>query len=288
MKLKVAIIQASTKRNDLDHNFRVTEKLILRARKKGARIACTPECMMDGYAFDTDEFQLEPVKYCIDPGKSKHYEKLKELARRTRIFIIVGMSLVETGGVYRNAALVFDPHGHEVGRYFKAHSTYENMEATFYRHGDEFPVFTLDVDGLQVRIGLMICYDRQVPEVARILRVNGAEIIFNPAATGNFSRGWNTRLVQTRGYENNCYVVSVNHAAPRINGRSFAVDPSGKVIARCHRKQCVKIVTIDLGKTREGTKILGTRRPSIYSDLVKPSKIKAGTGKGTGNGSGSK
>lgn len=161
---------------------------------------------------------------------------------------------------------MFGPDGKEACRYAKVHSTFGNIEARFYRHGESFPVFNVDGAG----VGIMICYDRQLPETARLLRLNGAGVILNPAATGNFSRGWNTRLLQTRAYENGCFVVSVNHAFPRLNGRSLACDPGGKVIARCPPWECEKVVSLDIEQVHEKASILHTRRQSVYGGLLDP------------------
>ncbi len=268
LKVKVGIIQVATKRLDLEANYARAKILIKKAADRGARIVCTPECMLDGYAFDKPAFQEEPGRYCVDPANSVYTRGFMDLAKALGIYIIACMSAMD-GTARRNAAIVYNPDGTEGGRYFKVHSTHGNKEATFYKHGEQYPVFHADIDGGDVPFGVMICYDRQLPEPARILRVNGAKIIFNPAATGNFAMGWNTRLMQTRAYENKCYVVSVNHAWPRINGMSLACSPAGKVIARCMPWETVKVVSLTMDDVERKAKDIKTRRPTTYNDLLK-------------------
>jgi N-carbamoylputrescine amidase len=111
-----------------------------------------------------------------------------------------------------------------------------------------------------------------MPESARALAIAGAEIIFNPSATGNFARSWNTRLLQTRAYENKSFIVSVNMAWPRINGRSIAISPTGKILKRCGFRETVQIISLDLFQARKNRKHLNTRRPSVYSNLVQPTQ----------------
>jgi predicted amidohydrolase len=115
----------------------------------------------------------------------------------------------------------------------------------------------------------MICYDRQLPEPARILRVKDASVIFNPSATNNFAARWNTPLLQTRAYENKCYVVSVNHAFPRLCGLSLVTDPNGRVVKRLPPWQTVRVVTLDLDLVARKQKALLTRRPSTYQALLR-------------------
>ncbi|MHA1369479.1 MAG: carbon-nitrogen hydrolase family protein [Promethearchaeota archaeon] len=270
--LKVGIIQIRTRKLDLDWNYKNCIKMIEKAVKSGARVVCTPECMLDGYSFDDQRFQREPEKYCVDPGNSEYYQGFKSLAERTRVCLLIGMSIKEESNdvAYRNAVVVFGPDGKEVGHYYKVHSTFNNLEARFYKHGEHYPVFDLHLDGFEkpVKIGVMICYDRQLPEPARILRIKGACIIFNPSATCNFNRDWNTHLIQTRAYENKCYVVSVNHAFPRMNGLSFASNPNGKVIMRCPPWNCIRIINLNLELFGNNKPALMTRRPTTYSEIL--------------------
>ncbi|NMC05519.1 MAG: carbon-nitrogen hydrolase family protein [Candidatus Lokiarchaeota archaeon] len=270
-RVKVGLLQPATRKRDLEHNLTLLESLATQAARRGACIACTPECMLDGYSFDDPEFQADPARYCIEIDGSKRDRACRDLAKRLGIHLIVGMSTMEAGTppVYRNAAVLYDAGGQNRGIYFKMHSTSGNLEASFYKAGEAFPVFDVNLDGVETRIGIMICYDRQIPEVARALRVNGAEIIFNPSATNNFARGWNTRLLQTRAYENKCFVVSINHALPRLCGRSMVANSSGSVITRLAAWQQVRVVELDLDAVRSGEKDVNTRRPAMYGDLVR-------------------
>jgi predicted amidohydrolase len=270
-RVRVGLIQANTRKLDLDYNLHVLETMARKAVARGASIICTPECMLDGYSFNDPAFQTDPSRYCLDIETSTHARACKEIASSLGVHVIAGMSIVDQGlpEIYRNAAILITPGGVVAGAYYKAHSTSGNIEANFYRPGDAFPVFDVTLGDVATRIGIMICYDRQIPEVARALRVNGAEIIFNPSATNNYRAGWNTRLLQTRAYENKCFVVSVNHARPRSCGRSVVLNPSGRVVARLPPWQHVTIVELDVGEARAREKDIATRRPGIYGDLVR-------------------
>lgn len=269
LQIKVGIVQPNTIQMDLDQNSVQSIRLIRTVAKKGAQIICTPECMLDGYSFEKPEFQAHPEKYCV-PLSSPYCGQFQKLAQELHLYLILGLSLQEAPQIRRNAALLITPGGEIQGYYSKIHSTLKNMEAIFYAHGTDYPIFPIRINNIDIKIGIMICYDRQMPECARNLAIHGAEIIFNPAATGNFRAAWNTHLIQTRAYENKVYIVSVNHAWPRINGLSFITSPNGKVIKRLPPWQSIGVQTLNIDEVRKKRKDLHTRRPSTYQGLLDP------------------
>ncbi len=289
-KIKIGIIQVNTERCNIEKNANKAIDLIKEAHQKGAQIVCTSECMLDGYGFDSEEFKAHPEKYAFT-AKSEIVQRFFDLAKELGIYLALGLSLkapkhdptdsnkrenTNESSPYRNCVLLVGPDGKERGKYYKIHSTFQNYEADFYEHGTETPVFNLDLNNSPVKVGFMICYDRQMPETARMLKIKGAEIIFNPVATGNFKSRWfphwNTRLMRTRAYENDVFIVSVNHAAPRLTGHSLVVDPKGKRIKTLSRWQQAKVVEINLNKIEDSGHHLYTRRPSVYSSLLEDSK----------------
>ena len=193
--LNVGIAQINTIKCDLQRNANSAEVIIRKAADKGADIVCTPECMLDGYGFDDDRFQGVPNKYCLSV-ESPYIQRFLKLANPLNVYLILGLSFkekvtnradgIDDKEIFRNAAILIDPKGCVVGKYFKMHSTYKNLEASFYSHGEKAPVFEIKVRGQTIPIGIMICYDRQMPETARMLSLKGAKVIFNPVATGNF------------------------------------------------------------------------------------------------------
>lgn len=268
--LNVGIIQMGTRKLDLAYNFAKSCRLIRAAARKGAHVVVTPECMLDGYSFDHPVFQAHPEQYAIaiDDDRVRQY---CDIARECACALVIGVSLQEyiDGSLqYRNAALFIDQTGRLQGTFVKAHSTYDDAEFHFYRHGEDYPIFHCQVGEEDVPVGIMICYDRQLPEPARILRVKGALVIFNPSATMNFATRWNTRLLQVRAYENGCYVVSVNHAFPRLCGFSLVADPRGRVVKRLVPWQTVKVIKLNLNAVTDRQQAMLTRRPSTYKDLL--------------------
>jgi N-carbamoylputrescine amidase len=124
-------------------------------------------------------------------------------------------------GTPRNSVSLIDRHGDIVLTYAKVHTCEFDFEAAV-TPGDGFPVCLLDAEQGPVKIGFMICFDREFPESARILMLEGAELILTPNACTLDEH----RLIQfkTRAYENMVGVAMTNYAAPRNNGHSVAFD----------------------------------------------------------------
>lgn len=268
--IRVGLIQVGTKKLDLEYNFAQSCKLIRAAARKGAQILVTPESMLDGFAIREKEFQTNPQKYCLTIDDD-HIQQYCSLAAELHCNLMLGLSLREVDErivIYRNAVLFINNRGELQGKYIKIHTEYNDTEFRFYKHGEEYPIFNCPIGEDIVPIGVMICYDGFLPEVARILRVKGAHIIFNPAASTKFLTGWATRLAKVRAFENRCFVIGINHAYPRFCGYSFVVNPLGRVIKRLMPWPSACVVNLNLDLIEKGQKGLMTRRPSTYQELL--------------------
>ena len=123
----------------------------------------------------------------------------------------------------KNSLFVYDRHGDLVLQYAKVHTCDFGEEACLGR-GEEFRAADLDTAAGTVRIGAMICYDREFPESARVLMLQGAEIVLVPNACPMELN----RLAQlrARAYENMMGLATCNYPAghPDCNGHSSAFD----------------------------------------------------------------
>lgn len=163
-------------------------------------------------------------------------ESFRDAARRHAVAVVVTY-LQRWPGAPRNAATVVDRRGRDVLTYAKVHTCDFNPAEAAFTPGDAFPVADLDTAAGTVRVGVMICYDREFPESARELMLGGAELILTP----NACELTDDRVGQfrARAFENMVAVAMANYPAPRWNGRSCAFDgmvaaePDGP--ARDHR-----------------------------------------------------
>ena len=146
----------------------------------------------------------------------------RDLARELQMAIAITY-LERWEGAPRNSVSIIDRHGAIVLTYAKVHTCDFDYPEAACTPGDAFSVCTLDTAQGPVRVGAMICYDREFPESARILMLQGAEIIVTPNSCeleanclGQF---------RTRATENMVGAAMANYAAPQDNGHSVAFHP---------------------------------------------------------------
>jgi predicted amidohydrolase len=234
--IRVGLIQMDARLYDKAYNLARAEKLILEAAARGAKIVCTPEAAVQGYprvdlppktSADDPPIAAERAKILAAaetiPGPAT--ERFAALAKELGIWIVFGMD-ENRGGKLFNTAILMNPQGEIAGTFSKVHL--QNwMLASGVNHGDSFPVWEIEVGGVKVKVGIEICYDIQHPESTRELALGGAEIVFNPYCTDDFSRPLLVHLYQTRALENRLFIVRVNYGAPRNTGTSSILDYEG-------------------------------------------------------------
>src|SRR5699024_7517921 len=133
----------------------------------------------------------------------KSVQRIKEIAKTNEIGIIIGMPELYKGHVY-NSALFIDPTGELVNVYRKTHLF--DYEKQWFTAGDSCPVFDTPFG----KVGLMITYDIEFPEVARILTVKGAQLILVLAANMVPYQKYQNIYLRTRAMENHVYVAISN------------------------------------------------------------------------------
>ena len=220
--LKVALLQMTACGNDLAANQVKGERFCRRAKAMGADIALFPEMWSVGMTFFDPHLPGDLERWQAQAISRDHpfVVRFCHLARELNLAIALTY-LERWPGAPRNSVSLIDRHGRLLLTYAKVHTCEFDVEAAL-TPGDAFPVCALDTEPCEVKIGLMICYDREFPESARILMLHGAELILTP----NACRLDAHRLSQfkTRAYENMVGVAMTNYAAPQNNGHSVAYD----------------------------------------------------------------
>jgi predicted amidohydrolase len=220
--IKIALLQMTACGNDQNANQAKGEAFCRQASEMGADIALFPEMWNIGYNFYNPSQQnareiWQAQAISQDDSFVTHF---KVLAKELKMAIALTY-LERWHDAPRNSVSLIDRHGEIVMTYAKVHTCDFDMEAAL-TPGDDFYVCTLDTDKGDVKIGAMICYDREFPESARILMLKGAELILTPNACtledhriGQF---------KARAFENMVGVAMTNYAAPQNNGHSIAFD----------------------------------------------------------------
>jgi len=206
--------------------------------------------------------------------------------------IVVPVYEEEMTGLYFNTASVIDADGRFLGKYRKHHIPQVApgfWEKFYFTPGDTgYPVFQTRY----AKVGVYICYDRHFPEGARILGLNGAEIVFNPSATVAGLSEYLWELEQpAHAVANGYFVGAINRvgvekpwAIGEFYGKSYFCNPRGKIIAQASRdKDEVVVADLDLdmiAEVRKTWQFFRDRRPDSYEPLVSQAGKSATAGKG--------
>lgn len=175
---RVALLQAPPGPPNPDENLTRGVALCRRAQALQADVALFPEMWSVGYHSLTELEGWESLAVPIDGGFVSHF---RDLACQLEIAIaITYLGASESGP--QNSATLFDRHGGEVFTYSKVHLCRWDQPERSLVAGDAFPVSVLDIAAGPVQVGAMICFDREFPESARLLMLNGAEVILTPNA----------------------------------------------------------------------------------------------------------
>jgi N-carbamoylputrescine amidase len=269
---------------DKEANIKTAMELIREAASKGANIICLQEL------FNTIYFCFEANREYIqlaEPIPGPTIDRMSELARETRTVLICPIFEKEMVGEYYNSAVVVGPNGEIIGKYRKnsipliSNTPGERRanEKLYFKPGNlGFPVFSTPFG---VNIGIMICYDRHFPEHARILGLNGADVVFVPTATpAGFTRYvWEIEL-KAHAVANIYYVCGVNKVGRDVGGfdrtwygTSIIVNPKGEILAQASETENDIIYTdLDLSlieEIRNTWNFYRDRRPDAYGELVK-------------------
>ena len=217
--LKIALLQIAPT-GSLSGNTKKGIEYCRKAKEMGADIALFPEMFSNGYnIYDRPAEDWTNDAISID---SPFVEAFAVLAKELDMAIAITF-LEKCKSGPKNTMILFDRFGNLVLNYAKVHTCDFSVEK-FLTPGDDFYVTNLDTAIGKVKVGAMICYDREFPESARVLMLKGAEIVLVPNACPMEIN----RLSQLRGraYENMMGFATCNYpdSVPDCNGHSNAFD----------------------------------------------------------------
>jgi len=267
-KIKLALAQISSKRESKKENLQKIEQLTLRAKEQAADIVIFPELSLTGYVVLDQIYELAETI----PGPTT--EKVEALAKKTGMHIIFGMPELseKTQATVFNTAVFVGPKG-LIGKYRKmylpTHSVFE--EKRYFRPGYQTAAFQTDLGN----IGLCICYDVFFPEVFRLTRLKGAQLIVCISASPAVRRGYFEILTSARALENTAYLAYVNLAGVEDGlqfwGGSRLVGPTGDVLAKAkYDEEDFVICEVDYGDLRTAETFIPTLRdlrPELFDKL---------------------
>ena len=207
MTFRVAVLQMRSVNREYERNIKTIIKYMSDAKQNGADILLLPECFITGY-----DLTIDNASAITENDLAPLCENAKELN-----IGLVATALTQGKSNPQNSAFVISKDGKILMKYAKVH-TCDFADEKVLESGTEFKV--CDFDG--VKIGIMICYDREYPESARVLMLKGAEIILVPNDCGSMRP--RLQALSTRAYENMCGVAMANPNGENA-GNSCAYSP---------------------------------------------------------------
>lgn len=288
-ELKVGLIQQACSANGYDNRQRLAEH-IGAAAKEGAQLVVLQELHNTPYfcqVENVDNFDLaEPI-----PGPSTEF--FGELARQHSIVLVISLFERRAPGLYHNTAVVLEKDGTIAGKYRKMHIPDDPAyyEKFYFTPGDMgFHPITTSVG----KLGVQVCWDQWYPEGARLMALQGADLLIYPTAIGYESSdtpGEQTRQREAwttvqRGHAvaNGLPVITVNRVGHEADpsgqtkgitfwGSSFVAGPQGELLAQASTQdEEVVVVTLDLHRSecvRHWWPFLRDRRIEAFTDLTR-------------------
>jgi predicted amidohydrolase len=267
-KIKLALAQISSKRESKSDNLFKIEKLTLKAKEQGADLIIFPEMSLTGYILLDQVYELAETI----PGPST--QKIEALAKKTEMHIIFGMPELSeiTQATVFNTAVCVGPQG-LIGKYRKmylpTHSVFE--EKRYFRPGYEPATLQTELGN----IGLTICYDVFFPEVFRLTRLKGAQLIICISASPAVRRGYFEILTSARALENTAFLAYVNLSGIEDGlqfwGGSRLVGPTGDVLAKAkYDEEDFVICEVDFADLKAAETFIPTLRdlrPELFDKL---------------------
>jgi predicted amidohydrolase len=281
--LTIGLVQTAVS-EDVDQNLAKTRKSIQDAADRGAQVICLQELFATPYFAQKEEASLLELAETI-PGRISSY--LAHVAKECNITLVGGSIFERTDeGEYFNTCLIFNERGERLAKYRKMHIPHDPYywEQFYFAPGDLGYAYA-DITLKHSKIAPLICYDQWFPEPARVLAINGVEIIFYPTAIGWYDQMLQEEPFSAQRWEdamrahasmNGIFVAAVNRVGVEEEltfwGASFIADPFGQIIAKASdTDEEVLVAEIDLNRvleSQDGWGFLRNRRPSSYAELI--------------------
>lgn len=288
-QLRIGILQQK-KTADIIENMKAIEENVTDLARRGAELIILSELHNSLYFCQVEDVNNFDLAETI-PGPSTDF--FGELARRLGVVMVISLFEKRAAGLYHNTAVVIEKDGTIAGKYRKMHIPDDPCfyEKFYFTPGDlGFEPIHTSVGNL----GVLVCWDQWYPEGARIMAMNGADLLIYPTAIGGVGtdckeeqamqrQAW--QLVQ-RGHAvaNGLPVITVNRVGheddPSGNtigldfwGYSFAAGAQGEILAQFdteHEEN--KVVDIDMDRTeyvRRGWPFFRDRRIDAYDPILK-------------------
>lgn len=259
--MKISVLQMPVAIGARDENMAALRRML------DAAMADTPDVIVLPELWDIGFFP-RPLENFVDADGAQAKGLLSSLAKTHHVHIVGGSVAVKEGDYTANRCYVFNRDGALVADYDKTHLFSPAKEDRFFRKGDHRAIFTLD----GVPCAVAVCYDLRFPELFRRYALDGAAVIFLPAAWPTARiRHWRT-LTEARAIENQVFFVAVNGSGAFANGmplggKSAILDPWGERLAEADEGETILSADLDFSvrdEIKRTIDVFNDRREELY------------------------
>jgi predicted amidohydrolase len=263
--MKLALISARPFIADKSKNIQLMERYIKKTKA---------DLYIFGEYFLTGDRCKDEFRDLAEPLNGPSIQRLKKIAKDKHCYVVFGMPLKDdkVNGLIYNAAVLLHPDGRvEAYKKWFLPTAGPFEEKIFFDQGEELPVFTTTFG----KIGLLICYDLNFPELAKALSLQGADLLICISASPSTTRKYFETLLPARALENTVFFTYVNLAGNQEDlvywAGSQVYDPVGNLLIKApYFKE--SIITCDIAlnqleSARARRPVLRDIRPEIYQDL---------------------
>lgn len=267
--MKIAMAQMKMDK-DPNVNLKKSLDMIEEASKSGADIICFPEIQMGPFfpQYPNLDVSNRTLKLDSDPIK-----KMRDKCKEHGIMAVPNVYLSENGKCY-DASILIDQDGRILGTSKMVHVMQCPLfyEQDYYEPSDTgFKVFKTPIG----KIGIIVCFDRHLPESFRACALQGAELIIIPTAnTKDEPMEMFEWELKVSAMQNNFFVSMCNRVGLEgemdFSGESVVINPNGDRIVKAADQEKIVYADIDIDevkKARDVRPFLSLRRPNVYSKL---------------------
>jgi len=267
--MRIGFLQLRVKFGEVKKNVKKAVSLL---DKVSDATIVLPELFNTGYLFKNTK-ELHELAETVMRGYT--VGEMKKIAKKRNLNLVFGMAQRKDRKYYNSA--VFVSPGGKVQVYQKAHLF--DREKLFFTPGRSLKV----VSTPDAKIGMMVCFDWIMPEMARSLALKGAHLIAHPA---NLVLPWGQEAMRTRCIENRVFGITANRIGTEtrgtlsltFTGESQIVSPSGEVLLSVgDRSESLKVIEVDIEEAADkhvtpSNDIFEDRSPRLYSPITSRKK----------------
>ena len=260
-KIRICSVSYISRKYNVTRNMNFFNRILEVIRNKDVDIVCFPEYFLQGFISNDKSSSFKKIlenSIPVDPG-NEIINVVCSKAKEININILFPLIENDSGRLY-NSTVLISKRGKILGTYRKIHLC--KSEELYLSCGNEFKLF--NIEGAMV--GIMICFDRQIAEMSRILALKGAELILNPSA-GEYGEK-NDLMMRTRASENRVFILFTH---PK---EGMVINPDGDIIIKKGMDENYIIREIDLDYVNyyrnnnfDWEDFYSRRKPSLYKSI---------------------